>query len=91
MNTFTKNHIVANLVTKEKVHDKPTYNSLKDSLIDLRDWTIRAYYSGRISSLKIGMPLIGCGLDALPWEKVEIIIKKVFNNTNIEIFICEWP
>lgn len=67
---FTKNHVVANLVTKEKVYKIHTYDSLKDSLIDLRDWTIRAYYNVRISSLKIGMPLIGCGLDSLNWIKV---------------------
>lgn len=88
---FTKNHIVANLVTKHFVYEKPTYNTLTDSLIDLRDWTIRAYYSGRIPSLKIAMPLIGCGLDLLEWDKVEPIIKDVFKDTDIDILVCEWP
>ena len=88
---FTNNHVVCNLVTKEYVYHKPTYDTLKDSLVDLRDWMLRAYYSGRIPSLKLVMPLIGCGLDGLDWDKVEPMIKELFNDTDMDILICEWP
>ena len=37
---------------------------------------------------KIAMPLIGCGLDRLKWEKVSEIIKETFSETDIEILIC---
>lgn len=89
--TFMKNHIVINLVTKEKVYHKPTYETIKESLIDFKIWLLRAYNIGQIKELKVGMPLIGCGLDLLEWTKVESIIKEVFKNTDIEIYICEWP
>lgn len=37
---------------------------------------------------KIAMPIIGCGLDGLKWDKVSEIIKDVFNDINIEILVC---
>lgn len=78
----TKNHIVANLVTKENCYDKPTYDSLKESLIELRDWAIdhKVY--------KLAMPQIGCGLDRLEWPKVSAIIKEVFEDSGIAILVC---
>lgn len=84
------NYMVANLVTKEKVYHKPTYDTLIDSLLSLKAWMFEAYYSGKIPELKIAMPLIGCGLDGLSWSKVEPIIKEVFENTGVEILVCEW-
>lgn len=96
--TFMKNHVVCNLVTKNKVFQKPTYETLKESLIDLREWMISACYRGRIPSLKLAMPLIGCGLDGLEWSIVEGIIKEVFSDDDLDILdfdfnilICEWP
>ena len=37
---------------------------------------------------KIGMSLIGCGLDGLKWDKVSGIISQVFKGTDIEIIVC---
>lgn len=88
---FTNKHIICNLVTKGRVYHKPTYDTLRDSLVDLRDWMSRAYYSGRIKYLKLTMPCIGCGIDGLDWNIVEPIIKDVFKDTDFEILICEWP
>ena len=79
-----KNHTVANLITKENVYDKPTYETLTESLFDLKKYMIENHIN------KVAMPLIGCGLDMLEWSNVEKIIKNVFNDTNFEIFICEW-
>lgn len=74
---------VFNLVTKKRYYDKPTYETLRQSLLsmkqqaELRDVT------------KIAMPLIGCGLDKLEWEKVREIINVIFDGTNIEVIVCQ--
>lgn len=73
---------VYNLVTKEKYWNKPTYESLKKSLICMRDKMVIDGDS------KISMPKIGCGIDRLNWDKVREIIKDVFKDTNIEICVC---
>lgn len=75
-------YTVCNLVTKEKVYHKPTYETLKDSLIDMREFFKNV-------SAKIAMPLIGCGLDGLEWEKVKAIISEVFENTDYDILVCK--
>lgn len=71
-----------NLVTKPKYFHKPTYDSLKESLILMRNIVERdeIFY--------LAMPKIGCGLDRLNWEKVEKIIEEVFWYTEVEILIC---
>lgn len=87
---FTKSHVVCNLVTKHKVREKPTYDTLQDSLIDLREWMLSAYYRGRIPNLNLAMPLIGCGLDGLDWSQVEFIILETFKKHDFNILICEY-
>jgi O-acetyl-ADP-ribose deacetylase (regulator of RNase III) len=37
---------------------------------------------------KVAMPIIGCGLDRLQWNKVSEIIKDIFKDTDIEILVC---
>lgn len=55
---------VINLVTKERYWHKPTYSSLKASLINAKQIILR-------NNIKhIAMPVIGCGLDRLQWSKV---------------------
>ena len=76
---------VINLVTKQNVYDKPTYETLEQSLIELRD-----YMTSRTLQ-KLAIPKIGCGLDGLDWLKVQQIIKNVFNGTMIDILVCDWP
>ena len=73
---------VFNLVTKERYYHKPTYKSLTNSLETMRD--ICFQYNIK----KIAMPTIGCGLDKLEWNKVSMIIKNIFETTDIEILIC---
>lgn len=72
---------VINLITKERYYNKPTYQSLTEAL------TVAKY---RIPSTckKIAMPLIGCGLDRLQWNRVSAIIKEVFADEDIEILVC---
>lgn len=78
----TGSRTVANLITKEKYYYKPTYKTLRQALEDMRN-KLPAY-----GAKKIGMPLIGCGLDKLKWEKVLEMIKEVFADTDYEILVC---
>lgn len=82
---------VANLITKHNYYDKPTYETLEQSLMSLKRILIEdeAYGFNSFSfNRKLGMPLIGCGLDRLKWDKVSEIIKEVFADTDIEIVVC---
>ena len=72
---------VINLITKERYWHKPTYSSLKASLLNAKKIAIR-------NDIKyLAMPVIGCGLDRLQWSKVSVIIKEVFADTDIEIVV----
>lgn len=73
---------VINLITKERYWHKPTYETMREALNIAR---IRLPEDCK----KIAMPVIGCGLDKLQWNKVSEIIKEVFNNTDIEILVCK--
>ena len=73
---------VFHLITKPAYYHKPTYETLRASLIDMREQAIDKYI------LKIAMPKIGSNLDRLEWSKVSKIIQEVFNGTDIEILVC---
>lgn len=77
-----QDRIVFNLVTKEHYYDKPTYQTIRGALLELK---VDARNEG---VTKLAMPLIGCGLDKLEWSKVSEIIKEIFDDTDIEILIC---
>lgn len=74
---------VANLVTKNRYYDKPTYKTLRDALHDLKK-----HLENFPEVRKLGMPLIGCGLDKLQWDKVKGIIEDQFGDTDYEITVC---
>lgn len=74
---------VFNLVTKPKCYHKPTYQSLRESLETMRD------IMGDIGVTKLAMPRIGSGLDKLNQDMVYGIICEVFEDTDVEILICE--
>lgn len=74
---------VFNLITKERYFHKPTYDSLYGAL------NLMKFISVQKDITKIAMPIVGCGLDRLQWNKVSEIIKEVFENTDIEILVCK--
>lgn len=74
---------VLNLITKERYFHKPTYNSLTTAL------AVCCVTCEKNNIKKIAMPIIGCGLDRLQWNKVSEIIKEVFTDTDIEILVCK--
>ena len=73
---------VFNLITKERYFHKPTYDSLYGAL------NLMKFISIQKNVTKIAMPIIGCGLDKLQWDKVSEIIKGIFRDTDIEILVC---
>ena len=74
---------VFNLITKEKYWEKPSYNSLEESLLEMKE-----KLSKNKNIKKLVMPKIGCGLDRLSWDKVEPMVQEIFKDLDIEIVIC---
>ena len=73
---------VFNLITKERYYQKPTYQSMRNAL-----WSMSQACKD-ISIAKVAMPIIGCGLDRLQWDKVSEIIREIFEDIDIEILVC---
>uniref|UniRef100_A0AAY5K3H3 Macro domain-containing protein n=1 Tax=Esox lucius TaxID=8010 RepID=A0AAY5K3H3_ESOLU len=73
------------LITKKKYSHKPTYDCLRQSLEDMKAHCLQ----NRVTS--ISMPRIGCGLDRLHWDKVEEMLKQVFQTTDISITVYILP
>lgn len=71
---------VISLATKPKYWQKPTYDSLRKALVDLKElckeiWLVKT----------LVMPKIGCGLDRLSWKNVKKMLKEIFEDTDIAI------
>lgn len=73
---------VMNLVTKERCFQKPTLETLRYALEDMK----KVCQEYRIR--KVAMPQIGCGLDRLSWDDVKPMIQSVFEDMDIEIMVC---
>ena len=74
---------VFNLVTKPKCYHKPRYEAVRKALETMRD------IMDMNATTKLAMPKIAAGLDRLDWNEVCDIICEVFENTSVEILICE--
>ncbi|KAJ8948307.1 hypothetical protein NQ318_020794 [Aromia moschata] len=70
------------LVTKQLSHHKPTYQTVWDTLVELRDVLL----SQSTSSLAI--PKIASGLDGLDWRVIRSMLEVLFRFTGIEILVC---
>lgn len=77
----TEDPLVINLVTKEHYYDKPTYDTMLVSLMQAamlcEVWEV----------FEVSMPLIGCGLDKLEWERVRRLVEKAFNGLNMLVTV----
>ncbi|XP_060913434.1 ADP-ribose glycohydrolase OARD1 isoform X1 [Labrus mixtus] len=73
------------LITKKKASQKPTYDSLRQSLEDMKSHCVLNGVT------RISMPRIGCGLDRLAWDKVSEILEQVFEGTDISITVYSLP
>lgn len=74
---------VFNLITKRRYYDKPTYYTLEGALYFMKE----ICQDNGIK--KVAIPIIGCGLDRLKWDKVSEIIKRMFSDMDIEILVCK--
>lgn len=77
----TTEPLVISLVTKLNYYDKPTYESMDISLRQaamlLEAWGV----------FEVSMPMIGCGLDNLNWDKVKKLIEKNFKDKQMLITV----
>ncbi|CAJ1084761.1 ADP-ribose glycohydrolase OARD1 [Xyrichtys novacula] len=73
------------LITKKRATGKPTYNSLKQSLEDMKS------HCELNNVTRISMPRIGCGLDRLAWERVSEMLEQIFKHTDICITVYSLP
>ena len=73
---------IYNLVTKCYVADKPTYEDLKTTLMNMKTHMVS------FGKTKLAIPKIGCGIDGLDWKIVSQMIQEVFKDTEIEILVC---
>jgi O-acetyl-ADP-ribose deacetylase (regulator of RNase III) len=69
------------LITKSRYFDRPTYETLEDSLKAMKTHCV----TNNVKALS--MPKIGCGLDKLEWDQVEAILTRLFQDTGIVITI----
>ena len=76
---------VYHLVTKQRYFEKPTYESVKTSLQQMRT---HAEWSGVD---RISLPRIGCGLDQLNWSEMRSLIKDVFKGSDVAIAVYVCP
>lgn len=62
------------LITKPKYYQKPTYATLEQALLVMRQHMVQHQVR------RVIMPRIGCGLDKLQWEHVKQLLLKIFAN-----------
>jgi O-acetyl-ADP-ribose deacetylase (regulator of RNase III) len=75
------NRYIYYLVTKKRYFHKPTYDTLRLSLVAMRDHMIHNNVT------ELSMPKIGCGLDQLSWDSVKKIVHETFNDLQIKITV----
>lgn len=74
--------IIYNLITKDKYWNKPTDATFEKSIVSLKE----EMKVGNVQ--KLAIPLLGARLDRLDWNKNSETIKKVFQDTDVEILVC---
>ena len=77
-----ENSQVFNLITKERYWNIPSYESVRESLVKMKNQIVAEGIT------KLAMPKIASGLDQKNWEKIREMIEDVFKDTDIEIVIC---
>lgn len=78
------NRFIYYLVTKPKYNKKPTYDTLRSSLNNMK------HHCADNNVTRLSMPCIGCGLDKLDWDEVSTIICETFCDLNITITVYQY-
>lgn len=76
------NQYIFYLVTKRNSSGKPSLYSMKKALLSLLS-QMKKY-----KLTKLGIPMIGCGLDGLDWFDVKELIVEIFYGSGIHITVC---
>ncbi|VEN40030.1 unnamed protein product [Callosobruchus maculatus] len=72
------------LISKEKSYQKPTYRTVWEALLDLREKLLTA------NVLKLAVPKLACGRDGLDWRIIRNMLEVLFRFRGIEILVCSW-
>ncbi|POS82770.1 hypothetical protein EPUL_005785, partial [Erysiphe pulchra] len=70
------------LVTKSQSQQRPTYQSLKNCLLSLREHLLN------LGIKKLAIPRLGCGFDGLDWKIVRSLVEKIFRDSGVSIVVC---
>ena len=76
--THIHSDVTCNLVTKRYCYEKPTYENLQSALDSMKEFLERELEYKK--TLQVGMPLIGCGIDGLEWNRVSQMVKDTFSD-----------
>lgn len=68
-------------VTKPRYFHKPTYDTLRSSLLALHE---HCHGNG---VTELCLPRIGCGLDKLQWDRVSRMIREIFADSAMTITV----
>lgn len=74
---------VFNLVTKAHYFQNPTYDTLYESLTDMKDQCVA------LGIQNLAMPTIGCEKEKLDWNQVREDVLTVFDDTDMTILVCK--
>ena len=72
---------VYNLIVKSRYYHKPTYETMKEALLDLKQHIP--------DDCRLAMSHIGSGKDKLEWDQMKNIITDIFSDTNVNISIMD--
>ena len=78
-----KDRFIYYLVTKKRFFQKPTYDSLRQSLEAMTK------HANNQKVIHISMPKAGGGLDRLEWHKIERLIRKICAQSNLTITVYD--
>ena len=78
---LAQNRYVYYLITKERYFHKPTYDTLRASVVYMKN---HALANGVTD---ISFPRLGCGLDGLLWGQVKKMLKEEFKDTGIKLTV----
>ena len=78
-----EDRFIYHLLTKKHFFQKPTYDSLRQSLEAMTN------HATKPKLTQLSIPKAGCGLDRLEWHKFERLIKETFAQSNLTITVYD--
>ena len=75
------NNLVYNLITKANHYEKPTIDTIKTTLLAMRNHALG------LNLRCVAMPKIACGLDGMDWREISSLIEQTFKNSGITIYV----